>query len=1557
MEPTFRWTFGDGTASATERGTTHVYAQPGEYGWEFAGAAGETKCSRTGKIKVSAGTPGTWARVRAYDEFRTPREAAGFSGQTLYWHFRLENGDGTPLTGSQVAVQLKHTGYAPAAGAFRFAMDPGEAGHLIVSAAVSDLRIANTETSGASFAIQAGAGMLTVDGKAYEVVDPPAPFAVGRVRAPIVEKWTLYAEGSAGVGGTLGAKANVAGVKASLSAASLSLKGRGGLGLTLMRDTRQDNLPSLGYSMQRRFSLSLGTELEAPTVGLSLGKGKEAPKAEIGMSGEVLAGPTGTQGVQYRGAASTSGTVIKDEAKLLHAAFSLETLALSGLLKGAYGGALLRAVVDSLVNSKYSQDLLRRSVVSNTSGAAAEGNWTAGAGLKLPEPLAGQKLGVETGWTGALELQSGDEMDPQTGEVSKKAWLTLASGASSSAFGSGRAEEVAGPLEAPVLFGKAGTATTFTQTVDAGGNAKQFEVELRAQDAETTLDFLVYKEQDLRETVVKERFQDFNVLSVLRDTVAPAQFLHGTVLATISNAGSAGSYAVRTIEGAIDEMAAAAKAARGAASGRTSERTVDYSAGRRTKVEGEIGLGAGLKVDLQLKAEASKEKVLSGARRAVVVDGKDWELASHPGDVSTDGMRDVLQAYTEDVFQGLGGLVKAAWDSIVDKKRERIEPAKPTTVTAVDRTTGQPVCAVTAPASAKGGSLEVATVPMARPEAAGGTAAGTLSSVEWRYTTREFAPAQGGKTRQAGSPGRLYLLGNAVDVRIVDANDAPAAQFDAPVRLEFTVNAASLEAIRAQRDRLRDAGVYFKDAAGGVWTQIPVTVLDGGRLAAEGAKPGIYAVGAEVEIRDGDSDEDGLTDAEEDLNGNGILDEGETHPYAWDTDGDGTSDGEERRRGSDPLDGASHPNRPPVLGYIGNRTVEAGQTLKVEARAADADGDALAWTVTGLPDGAKWDEATGTLQWTPKAIGEHRVTFQVSDGVATDAETILVSVAAAPVVKPVVEYFRAEPNPIVPAAGKSTGKTTLAWKVTGPVTAVEVRVGAADGASITGVVNAQGTAETGDWVQDGMVFFLQDATGGDSKGSARTLAQVTLKVLVKHRLTVQVTGPGTVTSSPAGIDCGPSCSAEFNAGAVTLTATPASRFKSWGGACSGTAATCALNLTAAAAVTATFEPEAPAVTLFNLQLSPKSVLTGTAVTGTVTLSGAAPAGGAVVQLVGNHFSALPPESVTVVAGSVSGQFVFTPKGGPPNYAATISASYGGVKKESALLVRAPAKLTDTMSYRRSAVAGEYFAELASVQVRDSDDLQLAGVVVNWLVESGPVTLDAATSTTDEIGLATMRVRAGQQAGQAVIRATVGSLPPVRLTLSVTEPCQYAISPTSIQAPAAGGQYTISVVTGAGCPWSVVRPTQSWISNVLGSQTGPGSVTIYVAANTSSSARSATYQFLSNNPLGQPLPVSGQVLTVSQSGAAPQNCTYTVPSAPIFVSGLAGTGSFNVATQPGCQWTASSLSNWITITGANPQTGPGTVTFSFTTNPSVSTGREGGIAVAGQGVAILQYPGR
>src|SRR5258706_5861 len=86
-------------------------------------------------------------------------------------------------------------------------------------------------------------------------------------------------------------------------------------------------------------------------------------------------------------------------------------------------------------------------------------------------------------------------------------------------------------------------------------------------------------------------------------------------------------------------------------------------------------------------------------------------------------------------------------------------------------------------------------------------------------------------------------------------------------------------------------------------------------------------------------------------------------------------------------------------------------------------------------------------------------------------------------------------------------------------------------------------------------------------------------------------GAGSVTSNVAGINCGATCSANFNPGTVvTLSAAAAndSVFTGWSGACSGTGS-CMVTMDSAKAVTATFDGNPQR--LFNISTRGK-VLTG-----------------------------------------------------------------------------------------------------------------------------------------------------------------------------------------------------------------------------------------------------------------------------------------------------------------------------------------------------------------------------
>jgi hypothetical protein len=99
-------------------------------------------------------------------------------------------------------------------------------------------------------------------------------------------------------------------------------------------------------------------------------------------------------------------------------------------------------------------------------------------------------------------------------------------------------------------------------------------------------------------------------------------------------------------------------------------------------------------------------------------------------------------------------------------------------------------------------------------------------------------------------------------------------------------------------------------------------------------------------------------------------------------------------------------------------------------------------------------------------------------------------------------------------------------------------------------------------------------TAAKSVTASFTVQTFTLSVTIQNIVSILGIGSGSVTSSPAGIDCSSgTCSANFNGGtSVTLTPHPGlgSFFVGWSGACSGTGG-CTVPMNSNKAVTAQFK--------------------------------------------------------------------------------------------------------------------------------------------------------------------------------------------------------------------------------------------------------------------------------------------------------------------------------------------------------------------------------------------------
>jgi hypothetical protein len=168
-------------------------------------------------------------------------------------------------------------------------------------------------------------------------------------------------------------------------------------------------------------------------------------------------------------------------------------------------------------------------------------------------------------------------------------------------------------------------------------------------------------------------------------------------------------------------------------------------------------------------------------------------------------------------------------------------------------------------------------------------------------------------------------------------------------------------------------------------------------------------------------------------------------------------------------------------------------------------------------------------------------------------------------------------------------------------------------------------------------------------------------------------------------------------------------------------------------------------------------------------------------------------------------------------------------------------------------------------------------------------------------------------------------------------CQVTPTTSVSSVPAAGASGTLTITTTRDCTWSVTSGA-SWIAITSADHgQGSGSVSYRVSANADPAPRSAT------------LVVNDTPLPIAQD---PAPCLFTVsvpnPTAPAGGESLAVTIGASAAA---CKWTATSLADWVTISGASSGTGSGTV--NLTVRPNSGSARTGAVVVAGQTVTIAQ----
>lgn len=201
----------------------------------------------------------------------------------------------------------------------------------------------------------------------------------------------------------------------------------------------------------------------------------------------------------------------------------------------------------------------------------------------------------------------------------------------------------------------------------------------------------------------------------------------------------------------------------------------------------------------------------------------------------------------------------------------------------------------------------------------------------------------------------------------------------------------------------------------------------------------------------------------------------------------------------------------------------------------------------------------------------------------------------------------------------------------------------------------------------------------DNAGSLTVEIYGPAKVLTVTKLG---TGSGTVTSAPAGVNCGADCTGEYAVGtvvALTPTADAVSVFTGWSGACTGTGA-CNVTMDANKVVRATFKPKVDLVAGMTESADPAQV--GANLTYNVTVRNLGPGNATAVTVTDTLPAALTFVSATPSQGTCS------TSGTPTKVTCSLGTLNNGASATIALVVvpNAAGSVTNAATVSSSAVS-------------------------------------------------------------------------------------------------------------------------------------------------------------------------------------------------------------------------------------------------------------------------------
>ena len=343
----------------------------------------------------------------------------------------------------------------------------------------------------------------------------------------------------------------------------------------------------------------------------------------------------------------------------------------------------------------------------------------------------------------------------------------------------------------------------------------------------------------------------------------------------------------------------------------------------------------------------------------------------------------------------------------------------------------------------------------------------------------------------------------------------------------------------------------------------------------------------------------------------------------------------------------------------------------------------------------------------------------------------------------------------------------------------------------------------------------------------------------------------------------------------------------------------------------------PAVS--SLSLAPAGVIGGAqSSTGTVTLSGPAPAGDAQVMLSSNNAAASVPPAVTVPAGSTSATFTIATSAVATSTPVTISASYGGGNVSASLTVQSvvpsgltlsPSSVTGAISSPTGTVTLNGPAPSGGALVSLSSNNPAASVPANGMtIPAGATSATFAISTSAVATSTPVTISASYGGGSVSATLTVLAPVPSTLVISSTSVTGGTSSPTGMvtlngPAPAGGAQVLLSTNNAAASVPSSITVAAGATTGTfaIGTSAVATSTAVTISASFGGGTRTAILTVLPpavssltlnpnsvvGGPLGTstgtvtlngPAPAGGsQILLSSNNAAASVPASVTVPA--------------------------------------------------------------------------------